>query len=353
MDDPRPQKPPGLPPGTLIHVGERKTERSRITVIEYGPDGCEDREGVDVTDIPEPGAGAGVVWINVDGIHEVPVIESLGKRFGIHPLTLEDVLNTGQRSKIEDYETYLFMVVKMIDINPRTQELRAEQISMILGEGLLITFQEIPGDVFEAVRERIRRGRGRIRSSGGDYLAYALIDALVDRYVEVMETLAERVEDLEDAVLSSDPPADVLESIHGMKRQMLLFRRRVWPIREIVNALKKEGPPLVQESTVIYLGDVHDHAIGVIDGIESCRDILSGMLDLHLSTMSNRMNEVMKVLTMIATIFIPLTFLAGIYGMNFQYMPELGWRWGYFGIWGVMVAVAGAMLIYFKRKDWF
>ena len=352
MTDGSIRKPPGLPPGTLIHVGERKTERSRITVIEYNSAGWEEREGDDIGDLPEPGARPGVIWINVDGVHEVPVIEALGKRFGIHPLTLEDILNTRQRPKIEDYETYLFMVVKMIDIDPQTHGLQAEQVSLILGEGLLITFQEISGDVFDTVRERIRRGRGQIRESGGDYLAYALIDALVDRYFGVLEILAERVEDLEDAILSTDPPADVLEAIHGMKRQMLQFRRRVWPVREIVNALKKEGPPLVQESTVIYLGDVHDHAIGVIDGIESCRDILSGMLDLHLAIMGNRMNEVIKVLTIIATIFIPLTFLAGVYGMNFQHMPELSWRWGYFGIWGVMLAAAGAMLVYFKRKGW-
>ncbi len=341
----------GLPPGTLIHVGEARVEQVRITCVRYGSDGVTETPVTRVEDLPHPPDPPGVIWVNVDGLHDVAVVEAIGRRFGIHPLTLEDILHTGQRPKLDDYDTYLYVVLKMLSYNPRNRGLDAEQVSLVLGERFLLSFQERAGDVFDPVRERIRRAKGRIRRSGCDYLAYALIDAVVDHYFAALEAFGERIEETEDE-LYADPDQETLGRIHDMRRQMMLFRRHVWPVRQILAGLKKEGPPLVDEETVVFLGDVSDHAVQIIDTVESFRDLLSGLLDLYLSSISNRMNEVMKVLTIIATIFIPLTFLAGIYGMNFTYMPELRWRWGYFVLWGVMLSVAGGMLIYFRRKKW-
>ncbi len=347
----RGSKKAGLPPGTLLHTGEPTTDAVTISCIRYNEKEMETVPATAASEAVLSRPPDRLVWINVDGLHRVPVIEGIGEAFGIHPLTLEDVLNTGQRPKLEIYDTYLFLVVKMLYMDTEMDEVRAEQVSMVLGEGFLLTFQETPTDVYEAVRERLRKGTGRIRKSGADYLAYALLDAMVDHYLLVLEIFAERMETLEDELLDRPGP-DAMTRIHEMKREMIFLRRQIWPLKEMIGRMKKIGPPLVKKSTDVYLGDVLDHTAQVADTVASFREILTGMLDLYLSTVSNRMNEVMKVLTIISTLFIPLTFLAGIYGMNFRYMPELAWRWGYVGLLGVMAVIALLMLLYFKRKKW-
>ncbi|MDI6888819.1 MAG: magnesium/cobalt transporter CorA [Methanocellales archaeon] len=292
-----------------------------------------------------------VTWININGIHDVELIEKIGKHFNIHPLVLEDIVNTGQRPKMEDFEDYIFIVLKMLYYDEKDEEIKAEQISLILGPNFVISFQEKEGDIFDPLRERIRSGKGRIKKMGSDYLAYALIDAVVDNYFTILEKLGEEIEGMEEELVTN-PTQETLQAIHNLKRDMIFLRKSVWPLREVVSSLERGESPLIHETTGIYLRDVYDHTIQVIDTIETLRDLLSGMLDIYLSSISNRMNEVMKVLTIIATIFIPLTLVVGIYGMNFAYMPELGWRWGYPLVLLLMVAIGISMLVYFRRKMW-
>jgi magnesium transporter len=252
---------------------------------------------------------------------------------------------------MEDFEDYLFIVFKMLSYYEKESEIRSEHVSLFLGSNFVLTFQEKEGDVFASIRERIRDGRGRIRKMGSDYLAYALIDTVVDNYFSILEKIGEKVEDVEGELVTN-PTTETIQSIHNLKREMIYLRKSVWPLREVVSRLERGDSELINETTVIYLRDVYDHTIQVIDAVETLRDILSGMLDLYLSSISNRMNEVMKVLTIIATIFIPLTLIAGVYGMNFRYMPELDWRWGYPTILLTMTVIGIIMLIYFKRKKW-
>jgi len=341
----------GLPPGTLLHVGEEKTHTVNISVIDYAPDHMDEKATATIEDCIAFKGRPSVTWINVNGIHDVSVIEAIGKAFDLHPLLLEDVMHTGQRPKMDNYETHLFVVLKMVKCREDHEEIDVEQISIVIGSGYVISFQEWEGDVFNPVRERIRNGKGRIRLMGNDYIAYALIDAVVDHYFLALERIGEVIEGFEDQVLT-DPGPETRQEIQQAKRDMVFFRKSVWPLREAVGVLEREDSPLITESVRPYLRDIYDHTIQVIDTIETFRDLISGTLDVYLSSVSNRMNEVMKVLTIIATIFIPLTFLAGIYGMNFKYMPELEWHWGYFVIWGIMGLLTAVMLIGFKRKKW-
>jgi magnesium transporter len=344
-------KKAGLSPGTLVHIGEKRTEQVKITLMDYDEKQFQEKELDSIEECFPCKDEPTVSWININGVHEVDIIEEMGKHFGVHPLVLEDIVHTGQRPKAEDFDDYVYMVLKMLYYDEEEHEVRAEQVSMILGSSFLISFQEQEGDVFEAVRERIRKGKGRIRKAGADYLAYALMDAIVDQYFIIMEIFGERIEAM-DEELVENPTTRTLETIHNMKREMIYFRKQVWPLREVAGGLSRGEFSLVSEATVVYLRDVYDHTIQVIDTLESLRDVLGGMLDLYLSTVSNRMNEVMKVLTIIATIFMPLTFVAGIYGMNFKYMPELEWQWGYFMVWGIMIVVVAAMVVYFRKKAW-
>ena len=344
-------KKAGASPGTLVHIGDQKADKTRITLIDYDEAHLQERvldgieEALPYKDSPT------VTWINIDGLHETDTIEKIGQHFNIHPLVLEDILNTGQRPKTEEYEDLIFVVLKMLHYNENPEKISAEQFSLVLGPNFLITFQEIQGDVFKTVRERIRKSKTRIRKAGCDYLAYALIDAIVDDYFAILEALGDKIEGIETQLLD-DPTHDTLEIIHEMKREMIYLRKQIWPIREIINSLAKSESSLIQEQMYVYFRDVYDHTIQIIDTIESYRDILAGMLEIYLSTLSNRMNQVMKVLTIIATIFIPITFIAGVYGMNFKFMPELEWRWGYFMVWGIVIVVVGIMLGFFKRKQW-
>jgi magnesium transporter len=344
-------KKSGLPPGTLVHIGDRKTEEIKVTVMDYNEAGFQEEHFNSVEACLAFKDRSSVTWINVDGLHNVENIQKLGDCYGFHPLVLEDILNTDQRPKMEDFDEYVYIVLKMLH-NGENPQTVTEQISLILGSNFVISFQEgIEGDVFNSIRERIRAGKGRIRSMGADYLAYSLIDAIVDNYFVIIEKTGERTEDLQEELITS-PVAGTLHEIHTLKREMIYLRKAVWPLREVVNSLVRGESRLIKDSTRIYLRDVYDHTIQVIDAIETSRDILSGMLDIYLSSMSNRMNEIMKFLTIIGTIFIPLTFIVGVYGMNFEHMPELKWRWGYFGLWSVMTAIAVFMLFYFKKKKW-
>ncbi len=292
-----------------------------------------------------------IIWINIDGIHEIETLEKLGDCFGLHPLTLEDILNTDQRPKIEDYGEYIFIVLKMLYPDDETGEILAEQVSLVLGKNFVISFQEREGDIFNSVRERIRSGKGRIRKMGADYLVYSLLDSIVDNYFIILEKLGERIEFLEEKLIINPVP-ETINLIHKLKREMIFLRRSVWPLREVIGSIERGESSLIKGSTNIYLRDVYDHTIQVIDTIETFRDILSGMLDIYLSSVSNRLNAVMKVLTIIATIFMPLTFIAGIYGMNFKYMPELEWRLGYPVILLAMVSIGVLMLVSFRKKKW-
>ena len=344
-------KKAGLPPGTLIHIGEKKAEKVRIRILDYDESQFEEKEAKTVEDCFPFKDTPTITWINIDGIHEVEIIEKIGKHFGFHPLLLEDILNTEQRPKMEDHEEYIFIVVKMLYYDEEEHEIEAEQVSIILGSNFVISFQEKEDDVFNFVRDRIRNGKGRIRKAGADFLAYALVDAIVDHYFVIMEKIGEEIEVMEEELVTNPSP-ETLQAIHNLKREMISLRKSVWPVREVISGLERAESPLIHESTCIYLRDVYDHTIQVMDSVETSRDMVSGMLDIYLSSVSNKMNEVMKVLTIIATIFIPLTFIAGIYGMNFQYMPELQSKWGYPLVWLVMIAVLSSMIVYFKRKRW-
>jgi magnesium transporter len=344
-------KKAGLPPGTLIHIGEKKTEKLKLTVIDYDEAHFEEREIKTIEECFVFKDKPTVTWINVDGLHQTEILESLGECYGFHPLVLEDILNTDQRPKTEDYGAYLYVVLKMLDYNEKSNETLSEQVSLILGPGFLFSFQEKEGDVFSSIRNRIRNGKGRIRKMGADYLAYSLLDAIVDNYFTILEKLGEGMELLEERLITRPVP-ETLQMIHYLKREMIFLRKSVWPLREVVGTLERGESSLIEGSTRIYLRDVYDHTVQVIDNVETFRDMLSGMLDIYLSSVSNRLNAVMKVLTIIATVFMPLTFIAGIYGMNFRYMPELEWHWGYPAVLLVMLGIGGFMLIYFRKKRW-
>jgi len=341
----------GLPPGTLVHIGEKKAETPKITIMDYDETHFQEKEIKTIKECFLFKDTPTVTWINIDSLHQVEILEKLGECYGFHPLVLEDILNTDQRPKMEDYGEYLYIVLRILNYNDKSGEIESEQISLILGPNFIISFQEKEGTVFNPVRERIRNGKGRIRKMGPDYLAYALLDVIVDNYFVIMEKLGEKIEFLEEELVTQPGP-ETLQTIHHLKREMIFFRKAVWPLREVIGSLERGESPLIKGTSRVYLRDVYDHTIQVIDTIETFRDMVSGMLDIYLSSISNRLNAVMKVLTIIATIFMPLTFLAGIYGMNFKYMPELEWRWGYPIFWLVMVGIGVFMLVYFRKKRW-
>ncbi|MFB0564000.1 MAG: magnesium/cobalt transporter CorA [Candidatus Lokiarchaeia archaeon] len=344
-------KSAGLAPGTPVFIGDMKAEKVKITVIDYDESQFQEKYLKTVEECFPFKDKPTVTWINIDGVHDIEIIEKLGKRFDLHPLILEDIVNTGQRPKMEDFGSYIFVVLKMLYYDEKKKEIEGEQVSLILGSNFVISFQEREGDVFNPIRDRIRNAKGRIRKTGSDYLAYGLIDATVDGYFLILEKIGEKIEGMEEELVRKPTP-ETLQIIHNLKRDMIFLRKSVWPLREVISGLQRGDSSLIGESTRIFLRDVYDHTIQVIDTIETFRDMVSGMLDIYLSSISNRMNEVMKLLTIIATIFIPLTFLAGIYGMNFKYMPELEWHWGYFGALSIMVVIGIFMFIYFRRKKW-
>jgi len=344
-------RPAAQAPGTVAFTGERKVADVTIKVIDYDEERYEEREIDGFADCAGYRDTDSCTWINVNGLHETPLLRELGDHFGLHRLVLEDVANTHHRPKVEDFGDYLYVVCRMLSLADDGVHLRSEQISLVIGRNYLLSFQERPGDVLEPVRERLRKGKGRIRKGGAGYLGYALLDSVVDHYFYVVEAFGEQIEALEDELLAQ-PTMETLHKVHALKREMVLLRRAVRPLREVVASLERDEPPLLGSDVTPYLRDVYDHVIQVADAVDSFRDILSGLQDLYLSSVSNRMNEVMKVLTIFASIFVPLTFVAGIYGMNFEHMPELGWRWSYPVLWGVIVTLVVVMLGYFRRKKW-
>jgi len=347
----RASKKAGLPPGTLVHVGKEPTATVSIKVMDYDAERVEEKELKSSEEIPPYLKTPAVIWIDVNGVHDLAIIEDIGKHLNVHPLTMEDIANTNQRPKVENLGDHLFMVAKMLSYDQSRDQIDIEQVSLLLGSNYVVSFQERETGIFNPVRERIRKGKGRMRAMGPDYLAYALLDAIVDNYFIVLEKIAESIESLEAQVITN-PEAKTLEQIHNLKRELVYLRKSVWPLRDAVGVLEREETNLISDRTIFFLKDVHDHTIQVIDTTETLRDIIASMQDLYLSSVSNRMNSIMKVLTIIATLFIPLTFIVGIYGMNFKFMPELEWRWGYAFVWVIMVVVGLAMLFYFKRKKW-
>ncbi|MFO7991577.1 MAG: magnesium/cobalt transporter CorA [Thermoplasmata archaeon] len=336
--------------------GNNKGENTTFCLYRYNESEVHEKETKKVPKL-DLKDGGWVYWVNICGIHDKEKIEEIGEEFGLHPLVVEDILTTNQRPKIEEFDDYLLIVLKMIYWEEGSEDITSEHVSLILGDNYVISFQMKEGDVFDSVRDRIKTGKGRIRNMGADYLAYALLDSVVDGYFVTLERTGEKVEDIE-VNLMDEPEEDTLYKIHGMKRSVIHIRRAVWPLRDVVNTINRGESDLITEDTSIFFRDIYDHTIQVIDTVETYRDMLSSLLDLYLSSLSNKMNEVMKVLTIIATIFIPLTFIAGVYGMNFSRnsskynMPELYWTWGYPATLTVMFIISIIMVIYFKKKDW-
>ncbi len=347
----RRSKKVGLPPGTTVHVGRERAEKVRLTLFRYGPEGCQEREPRGIAECLQQARGPEIAWLNVDGVHDVSVIEEVGRSFGIHPLTLEDIANTDQRPKLESYDRYVYIVFRMLKMAEGGLDLEGEQVSLLLVDNLLISFQEREGDVFNQIRSRLREGRGQIRRRGVDYLAYCLMDATVDHYFAITEALEDRIEPLEERILREQTNED-MRLMQALKRDLIFLRRTLWPTRELLAQLERSELPAIRTETRPFLRDVYDHTIQVIELLDAYQAIVSGLVDTYLSAASNRMNNVMRVLTIIATIFIPLTFVVGVYGMNFHTMPELAWKWGYPTVWAVMLILAGVMLYIFKKKKW-
>ena len=342
----------GMPPGSLVFA-EPGLVPACISVIRYSDTGFTEHEFDDFSQCLPLEKGAGVTWINVNGVSRVKTLEKLGESFALHPLVLEDIVDMEQRPKIEDYETYLFIVLKALKhlADDEDIEFGSDQVSLILGSSYVISFHEGVGGLFAPVRERLRQGKGRIRKLGADYLAYALIDLVVDNYFVELETYSDKVESLEDEVVIRPSP-QTLREVHRFKNDMIMLRKSLWPLREVIARLERRESPLINENLSMYFKDVYDHTIIAIETVETYRDILSGMLDIYLSSMSNRLNEIMKVLTLIATIFMPLTFITGFFGMNFKHMGELDWPYGQSLTILVMLLITGAMLWYFRKRHW-
>lgn len=340
----------GLPPGTPIHIGERKADRVRLWAIDYDQDRVEERFVDDVSVGLATPVPSGVRWVDLTGLHDLDILKEVGDIFGLHPLVVEDIANTDQRPKVEDYGDYLYIVFKMLTYDQKAG-VSSEQVSVVLGRNFVISFQEWEGDVFDPIRERIRSSKGQIRKLGSDFLVYSLLDIVVDHYFSVTEALGDEIETVSDKVLANPNPA-TMATIHWLRRELMFLHRAVWPLREVVSGLGKKDSGLVAETTGVYIRDLYDHTIQAMDAVEIYREMMSDLADIYLSSVSNRLNTVMKVLTIIATIFIPLTFLAGVYGMNFKHFPEIGWRWAYPSFWLLSILIAAVMLSLFKRKKW-
>ena len=348
----------GLPPGSPVFIGEKVTEKFGLDMVDYNAEALSVGTPARLDDFHLLKETPSNTWIRVHGLHDAEAINRFCLGFGLHPLTIEDILHTSQRPKIDHYDDYLFLVINLIHYNDAAKEMSMEQISFVLGPSYLLSFHEKNDDIFDDVLDRLENNKGRIRKMGVDYLLYSLLDRVVDNFFSVLEKIGEEVEELEEELIA-DPAPETLQSIHSLKREMILLRKSVWPLREVINGLQRDETVFMGESIRVYLKDLYDHTIQVLDTVETFRDIISGMIDIYLSSVSNRMNEVMKVLTIFAVIFIPLTFIAGLYGMNFNTsqsplnMPELNWYFGYPFALMLMAGTAISMLVYFKKKKWF
>lgn len=345
---------PGSAPGTLLPLPKGCSVQPVIKLIEYDEHTITERVVASVDELPAAGLDDGKGrWIDVEGLGDVRLLKAFAQKYSIHPLALEDVVNIGQRPKLDQYEHHLFIVADMV-YEDESDRICGEQISLFLGKHLLITIQEaVGGDVFDPVRERLRTGAGRgfIRKTRSDYLAYALLDAIIDHYYPVLEKLGDAIEELEDQVLEH-PSRECVSRIHHYKRTLMQLRRYVWPVRDLISGLMHDESGIVQPTTRPFLRDCYDHTVQIMDLVETYRDVNSGLLDLYLSSVGMRTNEIMRVLTIMSSIFIPLTFVAGVYGMNFEFMPELRQSWGYPGIMLLMLTIAVGQIIFFKRKKW-
>ncbi|WP_430468523.1 magnesium/cobalt transporter CorA [Winogradskyella ouciana] len=341
----------GQVPGTLVYTGKKSDKDFQVECFDYTKDDIEETILLNIEDAVNYKDTDSVTWINVDGLQHIDKIEDIGKQYDLHPLVLEDIVNTTQRPKIDEYEDYLFVVLKMLYYDAN-EEIVIEQVSFVLGKNYVLTFQEAEGDVFGTIRERLRYANGRIRGLKSDYLLYALIDAVVDNYFSIIETLGNKIEDLETELFTGHAREDVNIEVQQLKREILKVRRAIFPLREIINRIEKGDHPLIYKRTITYYRDIYDHLIQVSENIDIYREMIWSLMDMYMTTISNKMNEVMKVLTIMSSIFIPLSFLAGLYGMNFEYIPELKYRYGYFVLLGVMFTIFIGLLIYFKRKNW-
>ena len=349
----RRSKKQGLPPGTMVHVGDKKSEKVKITLLDYDDNGHVTEKKIDDVNIcKEFRDQTSMTWIDLEGLNDLDALSALGKQFDLHPLVMEDIVNTDQRPKMEDFGEYVYVVLKMFHLNESTNEITPEQVSIVFGSHFVLTFQEgIEGDCFDNIRERIRSGKGKLVKMSSDYLVYSLIDSIIDTYFTILEKFGDKIESLEIELINN-PNKETLTTIYELKREIIFLRKSVWPLREVVGRMERGETELISETTHVYLRDIYDHTINTLDTIETYRDMLSGMLDIYLSSISNRLNEVMKVLTIITTIFIPLSFIAGVYGMNFKDMPELDMHYGYPAVIAIMLVIAIIMVIMFKKKKW-
>ncbi|HXA01325.1 MAG TPA: magnesium/cobalt transporter CorA [Cytophagaceae bacterium] len=344
---------PGESPGTLREACDIPDEKIDISVMLYNASFVEEKITHNIDEALAFEKDDVVTWINIDGIRNHKMLEKIGAKYNLHPLLLEDISCNEQRPKLDVYDEHIFIVVKMLKFDTEEKGIIDEQVSFVLGKNYVLSFQEEDkkGDVFNPNRERLKGHKGKIRKSGADYLLYTLLDTIVDNYFIILEGIGGRIEELEDDLIA-DPSPKRLKVLYGLKREMIYLRKSVWPLREVINKMEKGETELLLPATQIFIRDVYDHTIQVIDTVESYRDVLASMVDIYMSSISNRMNSVIKVLTIISTIFIPLTFVAGVYGMNFDYMPELKWKYGYPVVWIFMIVSVGFMLMYFKKKKW-
>lgn len=343
-------KKAGLPPGEPVFTGTRQVDKPSIEVIQYSNTSVRYEENISLRQAFDMLSPSAVTWINIAGLHDISIIEEAGKKFAIHPLILEDIVHLSQRPKIEEMDSYIFFVLRIF--TKAGNEITDEQISIILGENVVITFQEKPSDTLSPLKKRIKTNKLKKSDTGADYITCCILDILIDTYFVLMEEIEDHIEFFENEELLFSPSVETLQEIQKLKKQIVAIRRSAWPVREIISTLSRSDSKLISQQSRLFIRDIYGHSVHIVDIIENYRENLSGMLDIYLSSMSNRMNEVMKTLTIIATIFMPLSFMAGIYGMNFKYMPELNWRWGYFTLWGIMIITAFLMVIFFKRKKW-
>ena len=347
----RKKKTLGLPPGSLIHIGEKKADETVLTITRFDAEQISDITIKSGDEWPGFEEKSGVTWINTDGLHQVDVLGKIGERFSIHPLTLEDILDTDHRPKVEDFENHIFVMMKILAFDSRKDEILSEQVSFILLKSTLLTFQERTSDIFDPVRSRLHRTNSRLRQFGADFLLYSLMDTIVDNYFLVLEQIGVKIQEIEDT-LTDYPAQETLHSIHHLHHEMIELRNAIMPLREVVLHLSRCDSALLNDQSISYFQDVYDHTIQIIDMLENYRDIVNGIKDMYFSAVSTHLNAIMMVLTVIATIFIPLTFLVGVYGMNFDYMPELHWRWAYPVLWLAMISIAGGMVYLFKKNRW-
>jgi len=342
----------GLSPGSIVYTGNKESQKLFIESFDYDTEKFEEKVHANIEDVFNFKTSDSKTWVNINGLNHIDAIEKIGNHFNLHALTLEDIVNTNHRPKIDDYPNYIFIVLKMLYYD-KNEEIVNEQISFILSDNYVLSFQEADGDVFDHLRERIRNPKGRIRTLGTDYLLYALIDAIADHYFVVIETLSHKIEDLEDDLFKGYSQDEISNQIQNLKREILKIRRAIFPLREIINKIEKNDSVFIKSTTIPYFRDIYDHIIQISDNIEIYREMIWGLMDMYMTTISNKMNQVMKVLTVISTIFIPLTFLAGIYGMNFDNMPELHFKYSYFILWGIMIVLFLSMIYFFRKKKWF